>query len=72
MTTYDSRSTFKTLGPPPLWVCTLLGIVFIAAGIFALSDVVFATIISVKLIGVTAMGAMYSPKSRPCSPGCFR
>ena len=57
MTTYDSRSTVKTVGPPSLWVCTLLGIVFIAAGIFALSDVVFATIISVKLIGVTAIVA---------------
>jgi uncharacterized membrane protein HdeD (DUF308 family) len=57
MTTCDSRSTVKTLGPPALWVCTLLGIVFIAAGIFALSDVVFATIINVKLIGVTAIVA---------------
>jgi uncharacterized membrane protein HdeD (DUF308 family) len=57
MTTYDSGSTVKTVGPPPLWVCTLLGIVFIAAGIFALSDVVFATIISVKFIGVTAIVA---------------
>ena len=51
------RSTVKTVGPPALWVCTLLGIVFIAAGIFALSDVVFATIISVKFIGVTAIVA---------------
>ena len=57
MTTYDSRSTVKTVGPPSLWVCTLLGIVFIAAGILALSDVVFATIISVKLIGVIAIVA---------------
>jgi uncharacterized membrane protein HdeD (DUF308 family) len=57
MTTYDGRSTSKTLGAPSLWVCTLLGIVFIAAGIFALSDVVFATIISVKFIGVTAIVA---------------
>jgi hypothetical protein len=57
MTTHDSRSTVKTRSPPALWVCTLLGIVFIAAGIFALSDVVFATIISVKFIGVTAIVA---------------
>jgi uncharacterized membrane protein HdeD (DUF308 family) len=57
MTTYDSRPTVKPLGPPSLWVCTLLGIVFIAAGIFALSDVVFATIISVKFIGLTAIAA---------------
>ena len=57
MTAYESRPTIETLGAPSLWVCTLLGIVFIAAGIFALSDVVFATIISVKFIGVTAIVA---------------
>jgi uncharacterized membrane protein HdeD (DUF308 family) len=45
------------VGPPSFWVCTLLGIVFIAAGILALGDVVFATIISVKLIGITAIVA---------------
>jgi uncharacterized membrane protein HdeD (DUF308 family) len=57
MTTYDSRSTTKALSPPSLWVCTLLGILFIAAGLLALGDVVFATIISVKLIGLTAIAA---------------
>ena len=55
MTTYDVRSTVKTPSPPALWVCTLLGLVMIAAGAFALSDVVFATIISVKFIGLTAI-----------------
>ena len=54
MTSYDGRSTVKTLGAPSLWVCTLPGIVFIAAGNLALSDVVFATIISVELIGLTS------------------
>jgi uncharacterized membrane protein HdeD (DUF308 family) len=57
MTVYDSRSDIETLRPPPLWICALLGIVMIAAGIFALSDVVFATIISVKLIGLAAIAA---------------
>jgi uncharacterized membrane protein HdeD (DUF308 family) len=57
MTVYDSRSGIEALGPPPLWVCALLGIVMIAAGVAALSDVVFATIISVKLIGLTAIAA---------------
>ncbi|KYK46252.1 MULTISPECIES: HdeD family acid-resistance protein [Bradyrhizobium] len=57
MTVYDSRSGIAALGPPPLWVCALLGVVMIAAGIAALSDVVFATIISVKLIGLTAIAA---------------
>lgn len=57
MTVYDSRSDIESLGPPPLWICTLLGIVMIAAGALALSDVVFATIISVKVIGLTAIAA---------------
>jgi uncharacterized membrane protein HdeD (DUF308 family) len=57
MTTYDSRSGIDARRPPSLWVCALLGIVMIAAGIAALSDVVFATIISVKLIGLTAIAA---------------
>jgi uncharacterized membrane protein HdeD (DUF308 family) len=55
MTTYDSRPTIEGLGPPALWVCTLLGIVLMGAGILALGDVVFATIISVKLIGLAAI-----------------
>jgi uncharacterized membrane protein HdeD (DUF308 family) len=57
MTVYDSRSDIDALGPPPFWVCALLGIVMIAAGVFALSDVAFATIVSVKLIGLTAIAA---------------
>jgi uncharacterized membrane protein HdeD (DUF308 family) len=57
MTVYDRQSGIEALGPPPLWVCALLGIVMIAAGIFALSDIAFATIISVKLIGLTAIAA---------------
>ena len=57
MTTYDSRSGIEALGPPPLWVCVLLGAVLIAAGMFALGDVAFATLISVKLIGLTAIAA---------------
>jgi uncharacterized membrane protein HdeD (DUF308 family) len=57
MTVYDRQSGIEALGPPPLWACALLGIVMIAAGIFAISDVAFATIISVKLIGLTAIAA---------------
>ncbi|WP_458757148.1 HdeD family acid-resistance protein [Afipia sp. TerB] len=57
MTVLDSRSRMESPGSPPLWVCTLLGIVLIAAGLLALGDVVFATIISVKLIGFTAIAA---------------
>ena len=59
MTVYDSRSDIDTARPPSVWVCALLGIVMIAAGVLALSDVVFATIVSVKLIGITiiAVGA---------------
>ncbi|MCP3467700.1 MULTISPECIES: HdeD family acid-resistance protein [unclassified Bradyrhizobium] len=57
MTAYDSRTEIEALVPPPFWVCALLGIVLIAAGLFALGDVVFATLISVKLIGVIAIAA---------------
>ncbi|MEH2481832.1 uncharacterized membrane protein HdeD (DUF308 family) [Nitrobacteraceae bacterium AZCC 2146] len=57
MAVLDEKSSIEVLGPPPLWVCTLLGIIMIAAGIVALGDVVFATMISVKLIGLTAIAA---------------
>ncbi|WP_407181341.1 HdeD family acid-resistance protein [Bradyrhizobium sp. STM 3562] len=57
MTVYGTSSGLVTLRPPPLWICSLLGIVMIAAGIFALSDVTFATMISVKLIGLTVIAA---------------
>lgn len=57
MTVYDRQSGIEVLGPLPLWVCALLGIAMIAAGIFALADVAFANIISVKLIGLTAIAA---------------
>jgi uncharacterized membrane protein HdeD (DUF308 family) len=54
MTLYRT-STIESLGPPPLWVCTLLGFVMILAGMLALCDLMFATVISVKLIGLTAI-----------------
>jgi uncharacterized membrane protein HdeD (DUF308 family) len=57
MTVYDRRSGIAALTPPPLWICALLGIVMIAGGVFALSDVAFATSVSVKLIGLTAIAA---------------
>jgi len=56
VTVDGSTSGIETETAPSLWVCALLGIVMIAAGILALGDVVFATIISVKLIGLTAIG----------------
>ena len=43
MTTYESRSGTEAFGPPPLWVCVLLGAVLIAAGVFALGDVVLSS-----------------------------
>jgi uncharacterized membrane protein HdeD (DUF308 family) len=57
VTVYDSTSGIEAPSPPSFWVCTLLGFVLIAAGIVALSDVVFATTISVKLIGITVIAA---------------
>jgi uncharacterized membrane protein HdeD (DUF308 family) len=55
MTTYDGSPTTEALNPPSLWVCVLLGVVLIAAGLLALGDIAFATIISVKFIGLTAI-----------------
>ena len=55
MTVYGNETRSETFGPLPLWVCTLLGIVMITAGILTLSDLAFATIISVKLIGLTVL-----------------
>ncbi|HEX9210958.1 MAG TPA: HdeD family acid-resistance protein [Bradyrhizobium sp.] len=57
MATYDSSSHVETLVPPSRWTWAHLSVAMIAAGILALSDIVFATIISVKLIGLTAIAA---------------
>src|SRR4051812_33381802 len=59
MTTYETntRSQFGNLAAPPFWVCVLLGIVLVAAGILVLGDVVAATVISAMVIGLTAIAA---------------
>jgi uncharacterized membrane protein HdeD (DUF308 family) len=54
VTVDDSTSGIETPTAPSLWVCALLGIVMIAGGTLALGDVAFATIISAKLVGLTA------------------
>jgi len=58
MTAYGSSSGIETV-PPPLWVCTFLGIFMIAASTLALADIRLAAIISVRPIGLTvvAVGA---------------
>jgi uncharacterized membrane protein HdeD (DUF308 family) len=55
MTAYGTSYGIETVPPLPSWVCTLLGIFMIAAGILALTEIMFATIISVKLIGLYAL-----------------
>lgn len=59
MTACDSRSGIGKLSAPSWWICALLGAAMMVAGVLALSDVVFATLVSVKLIGwtVAAVGA---------------
>lgn len=47
-------ASFQT---PTPWVCALLGIVMIVAGIFVLGDVVIATLLSAIFIGVMAIVA---------------
>jgi len=56
MTTYGTASSEDSY-TRPAWVYALLGIVMIAAGIFAIGDIVVATLISVKVIGFTAIVA---------------
>jgi uncharacterized membrane protein HdeD (DUF308 family) len=53
MTTYDNRSGLRSdnLVTPPFWVCVLLGVVMILAGIAVLGDVVLVTVISTMFIG---------------------
>jgi len=58
MTTYDNSSAKRTgLMAPPLWVCVLLGIVMIGAGLLVLGDVVLFTVISTIFIGWMAIVA---------------
>lgn len=57
MTTYDNGSPMRLTGlpTPPLWVCILLGIVMIIAGLLVLGDVVLFTVISTIFIGWMAI-----------------
>jgi uncharacterized membrane protein HdeD (DUF308 family) len=59
MTTYDNSSRLQVgnLSAPPFWVCVLLGIVMVLAGILVLGDVVLVTFISTMVIGLTAIAA---------------
>jgi uncharacterized membrane protein HdeD (DUF308 family) len=50
MTTYDNSSGLRSV-TPPFWVCVLLGIVMILAGLAVLGDVVLVTVISTMFIG---------------------
>ncbi len=52
-------SALQAAGVPkpivPMWVAILLGVVFIGAGVIALGNVVAATIISTKVLGICAI-----------------
>lgn len=47
--------TMPNISAQPTWMRVLLGVVMILGGILVLGDVVLATIISAKLIGLTAI-----------------
>ena len=52
MTTYDSSSRMEaSLPAPPFWICVLLGLVMIGAGILVLGDIMLVTLISTIFIG---------------------
>jgi uncharacterized membrane protein HdeD (DUF308 family) len=56
MTAYDSsRLRTGNLSAPPFWLCVLLGVVMILAGILVLGDVALATVISTLFVGWTAI-----------------
>ncbi|MEH2499425.1 uncharacterized membrane protein HdeD (DUF308 family) [Bradyrhizobium sp. AZCC 1678] len=57
MTTYDSSSRMGvgSLPAPPFWICVLLGLVMIGAGILVLGDIMLVTLISTVFIGWVAI-----------------
>jgi uncharacterized membrane protein HdeD (DUF308 family) len=59
MTAYDSspRLPGDNLSTPPFWVCVLLGIVMIVAGVLVLGDVALVTAISTIFIGWISIAA---------------
>ena len=59
MTTYDGspRLPADNLSTPPFWICVLLGLVMIAAGLLVLGDVMLVTVISTMFIGWTSIFA---------------
>ncbi|MES5482790.1 HdeD family acid-resistance protein [Bradyrhizobium sp. INPA03-11B] len=59
MATTDNSSALGLTGiaPPPLWMCVLLGIAMIVAGVLVLGDVVLFTVVSAIFIGWTAIFA---------------
>lgn len=55
MTTYGSSSSPKASRLPSSWVCALLGLGLIVAGLFILGDVALATVVSTLFIGSTSI-----------------
>jgi uncharacterized membrane protein HdeD (DUF308 family) len=57
MTAYDNSSRMLTGDStvPPFWVCILLGLFMIIAGILVLGDVVLVTVISTLILGFVAI-----------------
>ena len=57
MTAFDTSPLPKVSGIPSAFVCVVLGIVLIGAGILILGDVVLATVVSTLFIGWTSIAA---------------
>ena len=59
MTADDRNSHLRTVNSPapPFWVCLVLGIFMVLAGIMVLSDIIFFTIISALFIGLMSVAA---------------
>ncbi|ACB94668.1 HdeD family acid-resistance protein [Beijerinckia indica] len=52
---FNTSASISERAVLPLWACLLLGVVFIAAGIFILGDVILATLVSTVIIGLCAI-----------------
>ena len=59
MTTYDHGAPMGATGlpQPPRWICVLLGLFMVFAGLMVLGDIAFFTVVSALFIGWMAIAA---------------
>ncbi|WP_346347916.1 hypothetical protein [Bradyrhizobium sp. 159] len=67
MTTYDNSAPMGATGlpQPPRWVCVLLGLFMVLAGLMVLGDIAFFTVVSALFIGWPRALSKFSTPSGP-------